>query len=327
MIAGYAQNGFAEKALETFKQMQFEVVNPDSTTLASTLPACAKMGALKQGKIIHQIIIESGFLSDIVIVSALIEMYAKCGSIDMAREMFENIPQRNVISWNAMISGYAQNGFCKDALKLFELMKHSGTHPDHVSFTCVLLACSHVGLVEEGCKYFNAMGDSYYITPTIDHYMCVVDFFGRAGYLEEALNFIIKMPVKPVVVVWTCLLGACKAHKNIGLGVFTATLLFDLDPKNARTYVLLSNIYADAKRRHEVQLVRKLMKDRGINKVPGCSWIEDHKMVHVFCAGDRSHPQTDEIYAKLEKSSWELKAAGYVPDSKHVLNDVEAEEK
>ncbi|XP_057814057.1 pentatricopeptide repeat-containing protein At3g09040, mitochondrial-like [Cryptomeria japonica] len=254
MISGYAQNGFAEKALETFKQMQFEGVNPDSTTLASILPACAKMGALKQGKIIHQIIIEIGFLSDVVIVSALIDMYAKCGSIDMAREMFEKMPQRNVISWNVMIAGYAQNGFCKDALKLFELMKHSGTYPDHVSFTCVLLACSHVGLVEEGCKYFNAMGDSYCITPTINHYMCVVDLLGRAGYLEETLNFIIKMPVKPMVVVWTCLLGACRAHKNIGLGVFAATLLFELDPKNAGIYVLLSNIYADAKRRHEVQM-------------------------------------------------------------------------
>ncbi|KAH9293625.1 hypothetical protein KI387_041172, partial [Taxus chinensis] len=242
-------------------------------------------------------------------------------------ELFDKMPQRDVVSWTAMIAGYAQNGFCKDALKLFELMKHSGTYPDHVSFACVLFACSHAGLVDEGCKYFNGMSDSYCITPTIDHYVCMVDLLGRAGYLEETLNFIIKMPIKPVVVVWMCLLGACRSHKNIGLGVFTATLLFELDPKNAATYVLLSNIYAEVGRWGEVQMVRRLMKDRGIKKIPGCSWIEGHKMVHAFCVGDRSHPQTQEIYAKLEKLSWEMKAAGYFPDSRHVLNDVEEEEK
>ncbi|XP_057837809.2 pentatricopeptide repeat-containing protein At1g11290, chloroplastic-like [Cryptomeria japonica] len=327
MVAGYAQNGFVEKALETFKQMQLAGVNPNSTTFASILPACAKMGALEQGMDIHQSIMVGGILSDVVVATALVDMYAKCGSIDKARELFDRMPQRDIIAWNAMIAGYAQNGFCKDALKIFELMKHSGTNPGIVSFACVLYACSHAGLVDEGCMYFNYMSNPYSITATVDHYVCMVDLLARAGYLEDTLNFIIKMPVKPVVIVWMCFLGACRSHMNIGLGVFTATLLFDLDPKNSATYVLLSNIYAELGRWGEVQMVRRLMKDRGIKKIPGCSWIEGHKMVHVFHAGDRSHPQTQEIHEKLEKLALEMKAAGFLPDSRHLLNDVENEEK
>ncbi|XP_057853781.2 pentatricopeptide repeat-containing protein At5g66520 [Cryptomeria japonica] len=372
MIAGYAQNGFFENALETLKQMQLAGVRPNSTTFASILPACAKIGALEQGMHIHQRIMEGGFLSDIVVGNALLDMYAKCGSIDKARELFNRMPQRDVISWNAMISGYAQNGFDEKALETFKQMQLAGVQPDSTTFVsilpacakigalehgyaqngfvekaletfkqmqlagvkpnfttfaCVLCACSHAGLVDEGCTYFNQMSNSYSITPTIDHYVCMVDILARAGYLEHSLNFIIKMPVEPVVVVWTSFLSACRLHMNIGLGVFTATLLFDLDPKNAATYVLLSNIYAELGRQDEVQMVRRLMKDREIKKIPGCSWIEDQKMVHVFCVGDRSHPQTHEIYAELEKLAWEMKAAGYFSDSKQLLNDVEEEEK
>ncbi|XP_059069450.1 pentatricopeptide repeat-containing protein At2g39620-like [Cryptomeria japonica] len=295
MIAGYAQNGFVEKALETFKQMQLAGVKPVSATFASILPACAKMGALEQGMDIHQSIMEGGFWPDITVGNALVDMYAKCGSIGKARDLFDKLPQRDISSWNAMITGYAQNGFCKDALEIFELMNHSGTNPDIVSFACVLCACSYAGLVNEGCTYFNRMSCTNYITSTVDHYVCMVDLLARAGYLEDTLNFIIKMPVKPVAVVWMCFLSACRSHMNIGLGIFSALLLFDLDPQNAASYVLLSNIYAEAGRWCEVKMVRRLMKDRGIKKIPGCSWIENHKMVHVFCAGDRSHSQTGDL--------------------------------
>ncbi|XP_059069664.1 pentatricopeptide repeat-containing protein At1g11290, chloroplastic-like isoform X1 [Cryptomeria japonica] len=327
MIAGYAQNGFVEKALETFKQMQLAGVEPDSTTFASILPACAKIGALEQGMYIHQNIKDRRILSDVIVATALVDMYAKCGSIDKAHALFDRMPERDVISWNAMIAGYAQNGFYKDAFKMFESMQHSGINPNIVSFACVLCACSHAGLVDEGCAYFNHMSNLYCITPTVDHYVCMVDLLARAGYLEDTLNFIIKMPVKSVVVVWMCFLGACRSHMNIGLGVFTAMLLFDLDPRSAATYVILSNIYAEVGRWDEAQMVRRLMKDRGIKKIPGCSWIESHNMVHAFCVGDRSHPQTKEIYAKLEKLAGEMKAAGYFPDSKRLLNAVEEEEK
>ncbi|XP_057873023.2 pentatricopeptide repeat-containing protein At4g30700-like [Cryptomeria japonica] len=327
MIGGYAQNGFVEKALETFKQMQLAGVKPNSATFASVLPACAKMGALEQGMDIHQSIMEGGFFTDIIVGNALIDMYAKCGSIDKAHELFDRMPQRDVISWTAMIAGYAQNGFVEEALQTFMQMQSACVKPNSTTFACVLCACSYAGLVDEGCTYFNHMSKPYCITPTIDHYVCMVDLLGRAGYLEDTLNFIIKMPVKPVVIVWICFLGACRSHMNIGLGVFTATLLFDLDPKNASAYVLLSNIYAEVGRWCEVQMVRRLMEDRGIKKIPGCSWIEHQKMVHVFCVGDRSHPQAQEIYAKLEKLAWEMKMVGYFSDSRRLLNDVEDEER
>ncbi|XP_057826496.2 pentatricopeptide repeat-containing protein At2g13600 [Cryptomeria japonica] len=303
MVSGYAQNGLGEKALETFKEMQLVGIQPDQFTFASILPTCAKMGALEQGIEIHQSTIESGFLSDVVVVSALVDMYAKCGSIQKARKLFDNMNQRDAVSWNAIIAGYAFHGFHMDAFQLFELMKLSGACPDRISFICVLFACSHAGLVDEGCKYFNDMINSHCFIPTIDHYVCIVDLVGRVGYLEEALNFIIKMPVKPVAVVWICMLGACRSHNNVGLGVFAATCLFEMDPKSAAPYVLLSNIYAEGGRWIEVQKVRRLMKDRGIKKTPGCSWIEIHKIVHVFFVESGSHPQTHEIYGKLDKLS------------------------
>ncbi|XP_057847984.2 pentatricopeptide repeat-containing protein At3g26782, mitochondrial-like [Cryptomeria japonica] len=322
IIGGYVQNGLVDKALEMFREMQLAGVNPNSSTFASILPACAKHGILEQGKEIHQKIIEQRVLSDVIIVTALIDMYAKCGSIQKARDLFDKMQNPDVAAWNAMIAGYAMHGYSKEAIKLFELMKHSGTNPNHVSFTCVLFACCHAGLVDDGCQYFNGMN-----MQAINHYVCMVDLLGRAGYLDETLNFIIKMPIKPDLVVWMCLIAGCRSHKNVKLGEFVATHLFELESKREAPYVLLSNIYAEVGRWRDIQKVRKLMKDRGIKKKPGCSWIEIHKMVHTFFVGDRSHPQTQEIYAKLESLSCEMKAAGYVPNTIPVLHDLVEEEK
>ncbi|XP_057863564.2 pentatricopeptide repeat-containing protein At4g21065 [Cryptomeria japonica] len=321
IIAGYAQHGLVERALEVFNQMQQADVQSDQFTVSSILSVCTKTGALERGVEVHQRVIESGLLSEVVAVNALIDMYAKCGKIQKARQLFEKMYDRNVISWTTMIAGYALHGYGKDSLELFELMKHSGIDPNHVSFVCVLYACNHAGLVDEGCKYFN------HIIPNLDHYACMVDLLGRAGYLEEALNFIIKMPVKPDDVVWMGLFAACKSSKNLWLAEFVAEFVFELDPKSASPYVLLSNIYADLGRWDGVQKVRKTMKDRGIKKIPGYSWIEVCKMVHTFCVGDRSHPQTQEIYAVLETLSWEMKEAGYIPDTRPLLNDVDEVEK
>ncbi|XP_057848020.2 pentatricopeptide repeat-containing protein At2g03880, mitochondrial [Cryptomeria japonica] len=327
IISGCAQNGRFEKALEIFKRMALADVKPNKTTFVSILPACAKLGALEQGMEIHQKIIASGFLSDFVLANALIDMYAKCGSVQKADELFHNMQHPNVVSWTTIIAGYAMHGYSKDALRLFELMKLSGTNPNHVTFLCVLFACSHAGLVDDGCNYFKCMSDSYCIMPTMDHFVCMADLLGRAGYLQEALSFVIKMSTKPDLSVWICLLGACRSHKNAGLGGYVATLLFELEPNNAAPYVLLSNIYAEVGEWGEIQKIRKLMIDRGIKKVPGCSWIEIHKTVHAFCVGDMLHPQTQEIYAKLDELSSEMMAAGYIPDTKPIRNDVEEEEK
>eukprot|EP01018_Ginkgo_biloba_P001596 Gb_35886 [translate_table: standard] len=286
MIAAYAQNGLGEKALKIFRCMQLASVKPDSKTFTSVLPACANLAALELGKEIHEEIIRNGFHSDVFVGSALVDMYAKCGSIENAHTVFDRMHQRNVVSWNAMIAGYAMHGCASGALKLFEQMHHSGTNPDHVTLVCVLSACCHAGLLDEGWQYFDCMSQYYHITPAIEHYGCMVNLLSRAGHLDEAQDFINKMPIKPDASVWGCLLGACRVHNNIELGERVAEHLFELDPQNATPYVLLSNIYASAGRWDDIEMVRKMMKDRRVRKKPGCSWIDVNKQVSAFLVGD-----------------------------------------
>ena len=186
------------KRLEIFKHMQLSGVKPNSTTFASILPACATMGSLEEGMDIHERVVENGFASNIVVVSALIDIYAKCGRIHKTRKLFDKMHDANTISRTAMIGGYAIHGYNKDALKLVNLMKHKlGTNLNNITFACVLLACSLASLVDELCKYFNSMSDFYPIIPGMNHYTCIVDLLGCADYLEEALNFIVKMHIKP----------------------------------------------------------------------------------------------------------------------------------
>eukprot|EP01018_Ginkgo_biloba_P026797 Gb_37510 [translate_table: standard] len=327
MISGYSQNGHGEEALKFFGQMQLAGVKPDPKTFASVLPACANLAALEQGMEIHDEIIRNGFQSDVFLESALVDMYAKCGNIEKARELFENMDQRNTISWTAMIAGYAMHGYGMEALKLFEQMQHSGINPNHVTLVSVLSACCHAGLVEQGQRYFDCMSQIYQITPAMEHYVCMVDLLGRAGLFDEAEDFINKMPIKPDATVWRCLLGACRVHRNIELGERVAEHLFELDPKSAAPYVLLSNIYAAAGRWGDTESVRRLMIERRVKKMPGCSWIEVDKQVHAFLVGEKSHAQIQEIYAMLEGLSRQMKVAGYVPDTRFVLHDVEEEQK
>eukprot|EP01018_Ginkgo_biloba_P001352 Gb_05293 [translate_table: standard] len=325
MIAGYSQNGYGEEALDLFRHMQVVGVKSNSETVASVLPACATLAALEQGKEIHEDIIKNGFQSDVFVGSALVDMYAKCGSIKNARDVFDKMHQRDVVSWTAMIDGYAMHGCAKEALNLFELMQHSGTNPNHVTLVSVLSACCHAGLVDEGRRYFDYMSQYYHIKPAMEHYGCMVDLLGRAGRLNEAEDFINRMPIKPAATVWGPLLCACRIHNNIELGERVAEYLFELDPENAAPYVLLSNIYAEAGRWDDIEKVRKMMKDRRVIKKPGCTWIEVDNRVYAFLAGDRSHPQTLQIYEKLEQLSKQMKEAGYLPNTRFVLINVEEE--
>eukprot|EP01018_Ginkgo_biloba_P002767 Gb_08744 [translate_table: standard] len=327
MIAGYAQSGHGEEALKLFQQMQLTGSKPNAMTFASVLPACANLAALERGMEIHEIIIRSGLQTDVFVNSALVDMYAKCGNIEKARHLFDKMHQRNVVSWNTMIAGYAMHGCGKEALKLFEEMQYSGINPNDVTLLSILSACCHAGLVDEGQQYFHCMDPYYHIKPAMEHYVCMVDLLGRAGCLDEAQDFINKMPIKPDGTIWRCLLGACRMHSNIDLGEQVAERLFELNPKNAATYVLLSNIYAAAGRWDATENVRKIMKERRIRKTPGCSWIEVNKQVHTFLIGDRSHPEMHKIYAQLERLSRQMKVGGYVPDMRFVLNDVEEQQK
>eukprot|EP01018_Ginkgo_biloba_P028267 Gb_24755 [translate_table: standard] len=327
MIAGYAQNGHANEALRLFDQMQQVDMKPDSVTMVSVLPACSHLGALQQGKWIHDYINRNGFESDVSVSTALIDMYAKCGSIEIARNVFDNMSKRDVVSWSAMISGYGMHGHGKDALALFIQMLETGIKPNDVTFISVLSACSHAGLVNEGWQYFDCMTQDYHITPRVEHYSCMVDLLGRAGCLDEAHDFVNNMPLEPHVGVWGALLGACRIHCNIELGEQVANRLFYLDPEHVGYYVLLSNIYAEAGRWDDVTKVRTMMKERGLEKTPGCSLIEINNRVHAFLVGDKSHPQSEKIYATLETLTRQMEEAGYVPNTKFVLHDVEEEVK
>eukprot|EP01018_Ginkgo_biloba_P012519 Gb_27057 [translate_table: standard] len=327
MIAGYAQNGHANEALTVFNQMQLQDIKPDLVTMVSVLPACAHLSALQQGKQVHGSIIRSEFVSVVVVGNALIDMYGKCGSIELARHLFDKMSYKTVVSWNAMIAGYGLHGHGEDALALFSQMQQEGIKPDHITFVSVLSACSHAGLVDDGWQYFNGMNHDYCVAPRVEHYACMVDLLGRSGFLDEAHDFIKKMPLEPNAVVWGALLGACRIHHNIALGEHVVGRILDLEPDNTACYVLLSNIYAEAGRWNAVAKVRTEMKGRGLKKTPGCSWIEVNNRVHAFLVGDRLHPESEKIYAMLATLAGQMEEAGYVPKTNFVLHDVEEEMK
>eukprot|EP01018_Ginkgo_biloba_P036261 Gb_02413 [translate_table: standard] len=327
MIGGYSQNGHAEEALNLFCQMQRAEIKMDEFTFASVLSACASRPGLKYGSHMHAHIIQTGFESNIFVGSAIVDLYAKCGSIKDARQVFDKMPERNLVSWNAMIVGYAQNGLGKESLKLFEEMLLAGIKPNESTFIGVLYACSHAGLVDEGRRYFDSMSQDHCMTPRADHYACVIDLLGRAGHLDEAEVFIDNMPFEPDAVIWGALLSACRVHGNLELGKRAAERLFQLEPQNAGPYVLLSNIYAAVGSWNDVAKVRNMMIDKGVKKKPGCSWIEVKNRVYEFVVEDRSHPQSEEIYATLDRLATKMKEVGYVPDTDFVLHDVDAEQK
>jgi pentatricopeptide repeat protein len=254
-------------------------------------------------------------------------MYAKCGSIEIARHLFDKMVKRDVVSWNTIISGYGMHGRGEDALALFSQMQEKDMVPNSITFISVLSACSHAGLVNEGWHYFDCMNKVYCISPGMKHYACMVDLLGRAGLLDEAQNFIQKMPIQPDAGVWGALLGACRIHGNVDLGECIAKQLLELESEDAGHYVLVSNIYAAAGRWDDVSRMRTLMKKRELKKTPGYSFIEVNNRTHAFVVGDRSHPQSEQIYALLENLAGQMEVAGYVPDTKFVLHDVEEEVK
>jgi len=233
MITAYSRDGPFEEALTLFYQLKQSGIQPSHVTFASVLSSCAKLAALAQGMAIHEEINRSGLELNSFVENALIDMYVKCGSIEKALHLFERIHQRNVVSWNAMIGGYAIHGCGKEALKLFERMQQSGINPNRVTLLCVLSACGHAGLVKEGQQYFYSMSQRYNISPTAEHYGCMIDLLARAGQLDEAEDFINKMPIKPDANVWHCLIKACRMHNNINLEECVTEHLFELDSKDA----------------------------------------------------------------------------------------------
>ncbi|KAI7746399.1 hypothetical protein M8C21_033629 [Ambrosia artemisiifolia] len=328
MIAVCAQHGMSTEALDLFYAMVRDAdVNFNAVTLSAVLLACAHSGALQIGKCIHDQVIKMGLEDDVVVGTSVVDMYCKCGRVGTARTAFDRIKNKNVRSWTAMVAGYGMHGYAREALDVFYEMIRVNMVPNYITFVSVLSACSHAGLVDEGWHWFQTMTRKYSIEPGVEHYSCMVDLFGRAGFLNRAYDLIKKMKVRPDFVVWGSLLAACRMHKNVELGEIAARKLFELDPQNCGYYVLLSNIYADAGRWQDVEKMRIYMKSHGLNKTPGFSLVELKGRVHVFLVGDKEHPDHEKIYLYLEELCMKVQEAGYVPNMTSVLHDIDYEEK
>ncbi|CAI9101892.1 OLC1v1000046C1 [Oldenlandia corymbosa var. corymbosa] len=327
LITAFAQCGQGEEAFKLYVKLQDVDVNPDSYLFSSLLNACANLSAYEQGKQIHVHVLKYGFMSDLFAGNSLVNMYAKCGSLEDADRAFSRLSQKVVVSWSAMIGGLAQHGHGKKALTLFDEMLREGVPPNHVTLVSVLYACNHAGLVTEAKRYFEMIKDSFGFQPTQEHYSCMIDVLGRAGRLDEAKDLVSSMPFEPNAAVWGALLGAARIHKNVELGQHAAEMLLTYHPEKSGTHVLLSNVYASVGSWENVAKMRRLMKETKVKKEPGMSWVEVKGEIHTFTVGDREHSRTKEIYYKLEELSGLMAKAGYVPVIETDLHDVGQKEK
>ncbi|EPS67966.1 hypothetical protein M569_06805 [Genlisea aurea] len=328
MAVGYVQLGDGETAFGLFLDMRREGVKPTDVTYSCLLRASAGLASLEAGIQLHSAAVKTSYDEDAAVSNALVDMYAKCGRIENARAVFDAMSRRDVVSWNSMISAYSMHGYGAEALEVFENMEKSGIPPNQLTFVAALSACSNTGLLDQGRSYFASMREDYGIEPCVEHYTCMVSLLGRLGRLDEALETIEEMPREPSVMVWRALLGACAAHRNVELGSFAASRVLELEPRDESTHVLLSNVYARAKRFDGVLRVRNRMKRNRVRKEPGLSWVENRGTVHYFAVGDASHHRDSKlIKAMLEWLSLRAGRSGYVPDVDAILVDVEDDEK
>nr|AYM00762.1 pentatricopeptide repeat protein [Salvia miltiorrhiza] len=325
MIGAYTECGNPERGLELFDRMRERGTVPDKIAMINVVNASAKLGSMHKARIVDEYVKMMGFSLDVILGTALIDMYAKCGSLELAREKFDGMKERNVVSWSTMIAAYGYHGEGQEALDLFGMMLGSGVLPNSITFVSLLHACSHSGLVDEGLEIFSLMQDKYGVRPDVKHFTCVVDLFGRSGKLERALSLIEDMNIEKDVGLWAALIGACRIHGDVELAEKAATSLLELQPQNAGHYILLSNIYAKAGRWKEVAKVRELMNHQRIKKIPGWTWIEVDNKIHKFGVGDHTHAWSREIYEQLKCLSERLELAGYVPDTNFVLHDIDDE--
>lgn len=301
LIAGYAKNGLGYEALELFTEMMVQRVKPDQFTFSSCLCACAGIASLKHGKQVHACLVRTNFRPNVIVVSSLIDMYSKCGSLEAGQRVFESMDHKqDPMMWNTMISALAQHGLGERAIELFYDLVKSGVKPDRITFVVILNACSHSGLVPAGLHLFESMTRDFRISPDQEHYACLIDLLGRAGCFSEVITQLRKMPLRPDSRVWNSLLGVCRIHGNIELGRKAAEHLIELEPQSSAAYVLLSSTYAALGRWESVANVRKLMDERHVRKDRAVCWLEVENKVHAFTVSDRSHPLTDEIYSVLE---------------------------
>lgn len=309
IIRGFVSHDQFYDALSLFSKMKLDGYRIDFITVINVLPACVSIGALEQVKYLHGYATKYGLTSFQSMNTAFLTSYAKCGCIEMARKLFdeEEFNYKDVIAWNSMINAYSKHGDWLQCFEMYNRLKHTNLKPDQVTFLSVLTACVNSGSVKEGWECFKEMTKRYGCQPNQEHYACMVDLLGRAGQMKEASELIKSMPVNPDARVWGPLLSACKLHPDMKLAEFAAERLITMEPRNAGNYILLSNIYAAAGKWDGVSRMRTFLRDRGLKKTPGCSWLEINGKVHEFRVADQSHPQSDDIYSILRNLELETK--------------------
>uniref|UniRef100_A0A7N0U1C1 DYW domain-containing protein n=1 Tax=Kalanchoe fedtschenkoi TaxID=63787 RepID=A0A7N0U1C1_KALFE len=329
MVGGFAHNGCFTEAFGVFRGSVRSGIGANEVSLTGVLSACAQAGAFEFGRIVHGLVEKSGLNWIITVNNALIDTYARCGNVGMSRLVFDSMPDKSsVVSWTSMITGLAMHGCGKEALQLFHQMESHGVKPDGVTFVSILYACSHGGFIEQGSTYFSNMIEIYGVEPSVEHYGCMVDLYGRSGQLEKAFDFVTKMPFSPTDIIWRILLGACSIHGNVKLAEHVKGSLALVDPDNSGDGVLLSNIYATAGKWRDAAGVRRSMENQQIKKDPGWSTIEIDKVLYSFVAGDKRDKITEKAHEKLDEIMLRVRVeGGYMPEVASVLHDIQEEEK
>ncbi|KAF3782577.1 Pentatricopeptide repeat-containing protein [Nymphaea thermarum] len=327
MISGCSKAGNYGDALLAFREMQKAGIQPNAATVASLVSVTAALASFHQGAELHCYAIRNGLDDYKYVASALVDMYSRSGSLENAYHVFSKIKDKNLVCWNAMIKGYALHRLGEKAISIYDEMREIGIQPDGVTFTSLLSACSHSGLLVEGWKFFDSMREEFGVIPTIEHYACMIDLLGRNGYLDEALDLIKTMPLRPDTSVWGSLLLACKVHQNVKLAEFVAKRLFKLEPYNSANYSLLMNLYAAQSRWDEIENLKDAMNVIGVRNKRGWSWIWINKEVHVFSAKGRPHRDMGEIYFELCQLVAQMRRLGYKPDTSCVILKADEDQK
>ncbi|KAL9234797.1 hypothetical protein vseg_009623 [Gypsophila vaccaria] len=329
MIHGVVQSGDFGEAFGFFRELRKLCFVPNEVCLTSVLSACAQSGVLENCRILHGFVEKAGFGRVISVNNALLDAYAKCGNIGMAKLVFHRLPERTcIVSWTSMIAGLAMHGYGEEAIQLFHEMKMCGMWPDAATFVSVLYCCSHAGLVEQGRELFDKMRYAYGIEPSIEHYGCMVDMYGRAGLLQKAYDFITHLPLNNCATLWRILLGACSIHGNIEMAEEVKLKLSELEPRCFEDHLVLSNLYATKEKWKDAAATRRSMSSLGIKKKPGWSMIEVGKLMYTFIAGGEHDENSEQAYQKLKEIMLRIKVeGGYVPQIDNVVYDVADEEK
>lgn len=273
VIAGFSNLGVGEEAFMCFRSMRRAGLVVDFYSFSSVLKALGKSSSLEEGKQIHCLVSKTWHSRNLYVQNGLVSMYARCGKIDKAKKVFSLMDEHDLISWNSLLTGCAQHGHGREAIQMFEQMRTSGVNPNPTTFLAALTACSHVGLLEKGLEYFSMMESDYFLAPRLEHYACIVDLYGRAGFVDEAEAFVNSMPIGQGPSAYKALLSACQVHGNKEIAVRSARKLVGLCPDDAAIYVLLANVLANEGSWKDAAGVRRLICDRGVMKKPGYSRI------------------------------------------------------